>query len=110
MLSPRELATLLEDVKEDILLHYSDELTQIILFGSYARGIATEDSDIDLLVLFKHKTSQMPDLFFGYEMANKYYEKTEKHLHLVFEKKQFYNNCCEDFYRDVPDYGKIIWQ
>ena len=28
--------------------------TEIILFGSYARGDQNEDSDIDLLVVFKH--------------------------------------------------------
>ncbi len=32
---------------------------RIILFGSYARGTATSDSDVDLMVVFK--TKQPPD-------------------------------------------------
>jgi predicted nucleotidyltransferase len=30
---------------------YSDKTKEIILFGSYARGEATEESDIDILVI-----------------------------------------------------------
>ncbi|MFQ5887350.1 MAG: nucleotidyltransferase domain-containing protein [Candidatus Hydrothermarchaeales archaeon] len=32
---------------------YEDSVEEIILFGSYARGEAEEDSDIDILVIWK---------------------------------------------------------
>ena len=34
---------------------YGNRLKHIILYGSYARGSATEDSDIDLLVVLEGK-------------------------------------------------------
>jgi len=35
------------------LRRYEDKIDSIILFGSVARGEATEDSDIDILVIWK---------------------------------------------------------
>lgn len=40
----------LEEIKEKIVKSVSPE--KIILFGSYARGSATKDSDIDLVVIW----------------------------------------------------------
>jgi len=40
----------LDEIKEQIVKAVSPE--KIILFGSYARGNATEESDIDLLVVW----------------------------------------------------------
>lgn len=41
--------SVLEEIVERIVEEFSPE--KIILFGSYARGEATEDSDVDLLVV-----------------------------------------------------------
>lgn len=38
-----------------VVAYEKDNLLQIILFGSVARGTATPDSDIDVLVLLKEK-------------------------------------------------------
>ncbi|MCD6386360.1 nucleotidyltransferase domain-containing protein [Candidatus Sumerlaeota bacterium] len=45
----------LEAFKKEIKKIYGDRLKQIILYGSYARGDATEDSDIDLLIVLEGK-------------------------------------------------------
>lgn len=42
--------TRIEEIKEKIIKAVSPE--KIILFGSYARGEATEESDIDLVVIW----------------------------------------------------------
>lgn len=39
------------DALRDIILHDVPDVAQIILFGSYARGDARRDSDIDFLIL-----------------------------------------------------------
>jgi predicted nucleotidyltransferase len=44
----------IEQIKETILSFFNErnlQIKKIILFGSYNKGVTTEDSDIDLLVL-----------------------------------------------------------
>ena len=43
------LSTLLSQLSQ----HYQERLDRVILFGSYARGEATSDSDIDVLVILE---------------------------------------------------------
>ena len=45
----------IEEFKKDVKKLYGKRLKHIILYGSYARGSATEDSDIDLLVVLEGK-------------------------------------------------------
>jgi predicted nucleotidyltransferase len=42
--------------QEKEYLQKTYEIDKIGLFGSYAKGVATEESDIDIYVEFKHKT------------------------------------------------------
>ena len=46
----------IEEFKKEIKKLYGNRLKHIILYGSYARGSATEDSDIDLLIVLEGKT------------------------------------------------------
>lgn len=43
----------IEEFKREIKKLYGNRLKHIILYGSYARGSATEDSDIDLLIVLE---------------------------------------------------------
>ena len=46
---------IVEEFKKEIEKLYGDKLKNVILYGSWARGKATEDSDIDLLILLEGK-------------------------------------------------------
>ena len=46
-----------EEFVRKVLERYRDKIESIILFGSVARGGAGEESDIDILVVTKRKTS-----------------------------------------------------
>ena len=46
----------LEEFKREIKKLYGKRLRDIILYGSWARGDATEDSDIDVLVILEGKS------------------------------------------------------
>jgi len=48
-----QLQIILQKVKQSLRKFYQDKLEKIILYGSQARGDATEYSDIDILVVLK---------------------------------------------------------
>jgi predicted nucleotidyltransferase len=46
---------ILKEFREEIEKLYGKRLKSIILYGSWARGDATEDSDIDVLIVLERK-------------------------------------------------------
>ena len=54
-----ELQTVLKTVKNASLQLYGDKLNRIILFGSYARGDNTEESDIDIMIVLNCDTNEI---------------------------------------------------
>ncbi len=53
----KEIHTILQEFKTGIEQLYRRKLKNIVLYGSWARGDATEDSDIDLLVTLEGEIS-----------------------------------------------------
>lgn len=47
----REIGPLIHRVKAHLTKMYGERIKKLILYGSYVRGEATKDSDIDILVL-----------------------------------------------------------
>jgi len=47
----REIKPLIRRVKAHLMKMYGERIKKVILYGSYVRGEATKDSDIDVLVL-----------------------------------------------------------
>lgn len=48
-----QLQIILQKVKQSLRKFYQDQLEKVILYGSQARGDATEYSDIDILIVLK---------------------------------------------------------
>ncbi|NEQ66533.1 MAG: nucleotidyltransferase domain-containing protein [Symploca sp. SIO2D2] len=48
------IQTILNQTYQGLQTLYEEQLDQIILFGSQARGDAKPDSDIDILIVLKH--------------------------------------------------------
>jgi len=51
------IQTIIDEFKKEIKKIYGNQLDKIILYGSWANGTATNDSDIDLMVVLKGKIS-----------------------------------------------------
>ena len=62
---------------KDVKNQYENKIYQIILFGSYARGDNKEDSDIDMLIIWKGNRSKgaekIEDIAFEYLMEEGLY-------------------------------------
>jgi len=50
-----KIKRILDEFKKEIEKLYGKRLKSIILYGSWARGDATEDSDIDVLIVLERK-------------------------------------------------------
>jgi predicted nucleotidyltransferase len=49
-----ELTKILTQLREELSRALPDNLQQVTLYGSYARGDARSDSDVDLLIVLRH--------------------------------------------------------
>ncbi len=57
-----KLKTLLEEVSREVNKIYQEKLSQIILYGSQARGEAEIDSDVDILIVLKQPFNYSQEL------------------------------------------------
>lgn len=68
----KRLEKIIKKIKNEISSLCGDNLSKIILFGSYARGNARESSDIDLLILLnkysKKDEEKIRNIIFKYEI------------------------------------------
>ena len=51
---PKRVQHILDETRIVLQNIYADRLKEIVLFGSYARGDYSNESDIDLLVVLDH--------------------------------------------------------
>lgn len=59
MVSKEDILDYLSEKKDEFFSEY--QLVKLGLFGSFARGEASEHSDIDLIIEFKQNTEDLPD-------------------------------------------------
>ena len=57
---PPEVTSALADFQRRLLALFPNEISQLILFGSYARGEAAPDSDVDVMVVVKWNEERLP--------------------------------------------------
>lgn len=58
----QEIVNIAKELKEQFSLIYKRRLSKLILFGSQARGDATPDSDIDILVVLKNEINPVQEI------------------------------------------------
>ena len=57
-----KLKTILEELSREVNKIYQEKLSQIILYGSQARGEAQIDSDVDILIVLKQPFNYSQEL------------------------------------------------
>lgn len=86
---------------------YGMHLKQVILYGSYARGDFTEDSDVDIMILLdisdmeiKNYRHQLSDITFDFNMDHdldiKPIAKSEDHFRKWIDAYPFYANISKE--------------
>jgi len=58
----KKIFPVLLQFKDHLVKEYGERLEKVILYGSYARGTAQEDSDIDLLIVFSEMESAFKEI------------------------------------------------
>jgi predicted nucleotidyltransferase len=56
---PRHIKKILKELKTGLVRIYADQLNAVYLYGSYARGEANADSDIDVVIVLKGNFNYM---------------------------------------------------
>ncbi len=89
---------------------YGDNIYKIIMYGSYARGEQTPDSDVDIAVLLKKGNTEemhdkMVDVVVDYELD------LAKTLSVVPIEFEHYNEWKDTlpFYKNVDKEGIVLW-
>lgn len=110
----QRLATILYEVKEEVLKLFGDKLEQLILYGSYAREEQDLESDIDIMILLDEREDKlrkytheiaciMTDLSLKYDtfisIAEEKYDRYYEYLDVLPYFQNIYNE-------GVKIYGK----
>ncbi len=96
---------LLDSITEKLKDFFKGNFKCLILYGSWAKGIAREDSDIDLLAVFKKVDGNTSKLL--YEMETD--AEREKSITIVPTTIEDFQKEKIPLYTAVKKEGKIIW-
>lgn len=105
----KEITSILLTLKKQLKEIYRDKLINIILFGSYAKGTAKEDSDIDVLILLKER-----DINIGNEIERtskvtfNLSLKHDKIISRLFMSENYFNTYDSALIRNIQQEGIII--
>ena len=106
----RDLFSSVNKMTGDLSEIYGENLAEIILYGSYARGTQTEESDLDIALILRRKpshdeTSQMLDCVSSYEL------ECGKVLSVIDidEKKYQQWQATLPFYKNIRKEGIPLW-
>ena len=82
---------------------------KIILFGSYAYGNPTQDSDLDICVVEKNYESKVEDAFKIRNLLNDIRMSIDI-LNPTLNEYNFYINEINSVYYDIETKGDVLWQ
>ena len=109
--SNKELMGAVRELVDEFVRIYSGLLREVVIYGSYARGEQTEESDVDIaLILEGEPSSEMTDRMI--DVTATYELKTDKVLSVIdiaAEKYDYWKNAVP-FYRNIEKEGIVLWK
>lgn len=101
---------ILKKLQNALLTHYGEKLSQVILFGSQARGEASEDSDIDVLVVLEDQTEAFAREYENWSdwVSDELLESGEL-VNLIITSRQRYDAVKSPLYLNARSEGILIY-
>jgi predicted nucleotidyltransferase len=87
-----DLKKILPELKAALERRYGERLVKLILFGSHARGEATEDSDIDVLAVVERLGNKSRELFEVSDVAADISFENDTLINLVLSSAEDYRS------------------
>ncbi len=90
---------------------FNDNLVSIILFGSVAKGTATDESDIDIAIILKNAKSQLIQdklIDFTLDLDLKY-DKVFSIIDIDYDEFSKWEDVLP-FYKNVKKDGVVLWK
>ena len=106
-----DMLSVIRPMIKDYSLIYGDLLEKVVLYGSYARGEQTDESDVDIAIILRDKPSA--------EMTDKMIDRTAqselqagKVLSVIDIQKDQYEYWKDviPFYRNIEKEGIVLWK
>lgn len=106
----KNVKPLLDEIEKGLKLLFDDKLTNIILYGSYARGDYDDESDVDIFALVKDDELQK----YNDKIIDLEIDLTIKYgimPSILLENREYFTrNQNEEFlFQNVQKYGKTIY-
>ncbi len=95
----------LEELRKRLIEKFQDNLKCLILYGSWAKGTAREDSDIDLLAIFEKVNGELRKSV--WDITNNV--STERSITIVTSTIEDFTKEKIPLYTAVKKEGRIIW-
>ena len=109
--SNKALMTSIKTMSMELSIIYGESLSEIIIYGSYARGTQTEESDVDIaLILNKKPTKVMTDKMI--DCVARHEVDCDKVLSVIDIQSDQYDNCKTSlpFYMNIDKEGITVWK
>jgi len=107
----KELMNTISDMVVELRSIYGSSIAEIVLYGSYARGTQTEESDVDIAVILvgkpaKEMTNAMIDCVSAHELV------CGKVLSVIDIDSEQYNQWKDvlPFYKNIRKEGIVLWK
>lgn len=83
-------------------------MVSLVLFGSYANGLANQESDVDLLLILSETDSPTEEAEKYLDAELKYLNEYELYLSTIAVSREMFEKSTLPFYRNVRNEGIIV--
>jgi predicted nucleotidyltransferase len=98
-----EIGPLLSELRERLELLYGSRLKGVYLFGSYARGEADEESDVDVLIVLDHLGNYSREIDATSQIASELSLQFGRSISRVFTTEQQWRTQHTAFFQNVRE-------